>query len=514
MSGRYRITYNRSPRIHIQEVLATPLWALEKNGVKDSRSFNRTSGGAEQRLMSRQWLYPAVLLSLALSLSVAPPANAEQLCDVSFQNCRTPLLQLIQAETRQIDVAFWFMDDQNISSALIKRFRAGVKIRILMDTRADDPHPSDALVLSQLASAGIPMRERVHNGILHWKTMIFAGQGTVEFSGANYTGSEFVPVTPYVNYVDEAIYFSDDPAVVSSFQTQYDNWWTDTISYINYANVSTALARAYATSSIDPELDFLPTTQWQQNYGTRTQMAINAEKSQIDIDMFRITNATITDTTINAFKRGVAIRMLVDKSEYRNRTRVWDAYNIDRLYMAGIPMMINIHQGQNHEKALILYGQGLTIFGSSNWTTPSFNIQQEHNYFTKKQWFFQWFQNSLSRKWSSSTEYAPFQPLPPGSPVNKFPANGALNQPSSLTLTWEGGPWGQKYDIYFGTSSNPPLLASNVVTGQPEDPNGPLTPETFGVSGLVSGQKYYWRIVGKTMANLTASGPTWSFTVK
>jgi hypothetical protein len=204
----------------------------------------------------------------------------------------------------------------------------------------------------------------------------------------------------------------------------------------------------------------------------------------------------------------------MDKSEYRNRTRVWDAYNIDRLYMAGIPMKINIHQGQNHEKALILYGQGITIFGSSNWTTPSFNIQQEHNYFTKKLWFFQWFQNSLSRKWNSPTEYAPFTPLPPGSPINKLPANGAINQPSTLTLTWEGGPWGQMYDIYFGPTSKPPLLASNVVTGAPEDPNGPLTPETFGISGLVSGKKYYWRIVGKTMANLTASGPTWSFTVK
>jgi phosphatidylserine/phosphatidylglycerophosphate/cardiolipin synthase-like enzyme len=470
--------------------------------------------GAVHDYMSKQWVYPAVFLSLALLLFETPRARAEQLCDASFQNCRTPLLQLIQAETQQIDVAFWFMDDQNVSNALIKRFRAGVKIRILMDTRADDPHPSDSLVLGQLAFAGIPMRERVHNGILHWKTMIFAGQGKVEFSGANYTGSEFVPVTPYVNYVDEAIYFSDDPAVVSSFQTQYDNWWTDTVSYINYANVNTPLARAYSTSTIDPELNFLPTTQWQQNYGTRTEMAINAEKLQVDFDMFRITNAAITDTTIGAFKRGVRIRMLMDKSEYRNPTRVWDAYNIDRLYMAGIPMKINIHQGQNHEKALILYGQGMTIFGSSNWTTPSFNIQQEHNYFTKKLWFFQWFQNSLSRKWNSSTEYAPFKPLPPGSPVNKFPANGAINQPSTLTLTWEGGPWGQMYDIYFGPTSTPPLLASNVVTGAPEDPNGPLTPETFGISGLVSGKKYYWRIVGKTMANLTASGATWSFTVK
>ena len=162
-----------------------------------------------------------LFILIVCNFASSPRANAtETLCDVSYQNCRTPLLALIQNEKIEIDVAYWFMDDQNLASALIKRKQAGVKIRILMDTRADDPHPSDALVLGEFVSAGIPMRERVVNGILHWKTMIFAGQGIVEFSGANFTGSELVPVTPYVNYADEAIYFCDDPAVVNSFKTK------------------------------------------------------------------------------------------------------------------------------------------------------------------------------------------------------------------------------------------------------------------------------------------------------
>src|SRR5207248_7970490 len=102
----------------------------------------------------------------------------------------------------------------------------------------------------------------------------------------------------------------------------------------------------------------------------------------LDVDMFRITNADITDTTIKAFTQGnLPIRLIVDSSEYRNPARVWDSYNVDRLFMAGIPIKITKHQGQNHEKSLLLYGQAMTVFGSSNWTLPSFNIQQEHNYF-------------------------------------------------------------------------------------------------------------------------------------
>jgi hypothetical protein len=41
--------------------------------------------------------------------------------------------------------------------------------------------------------------------------MLFAGQGIVEFTGANYSPTAFVPQVPYVDYEDETIYFSDDP---------------------------------------------------------------------------------------------------------------------------------------------------------------------------------------------------------------------------------------------------------------------------------------------------------------
>jgi hypothetical protein len=240
--------------------------------------------------------------------------------------------------------------------------------------------------------------------------------------------------------------------------------------------------------------------------------AMAAEKVKLDIDMFRITNAQIADATIKAFNRGIPIRMIVDSSEYRNPARAWDSYNVDRMFAAGVPLKITAHLGQNHEKSLILYGQAMTIWGSSNWTWPSFNSQQEHNYFTKKPLFFCWFQNQFERRWNSDTEYKAFIPVGPGGPKIKSPVSGATSQPTSVTLTWEGGPWGQQYDVYFGTTANPPLLAQNVVTGAPEDPNGPLTYETYKVSGLVPAKLYYWKIASKTMANLSVIGPVWTFT--
>jgi len=466
--------------------------------------------------------FAVLFFCLMISLFLVPSSRAaERLCDVSFEDCRAPLLALINNETVAIDTAFWFSDDPRSPNALIKAQQRGVKVRILMDTRSEDAHPSNTTILQTLVNAGIPMRERVATGILHWKMVMCASQGTVEFSGANFTGSELVPVTPYVNYSDEAIYFSDDPAVVNSFKSKYDDWWTDAVSYRDY-NPNPMVpppTRSWGPAiTLNPELNFPPSTIAAHNYGARVISAINAEKVKLDIDMFRITNAPEADAVIKAFNRGVAVRILVDTQEYKNPNRVWDRYNVDRLFMAGIPIKTTLHQGQNHEKAVLFYGQPgtrprMAVFGSSNWSQQSANSQQEHNYFSNtKPWFFNWFLNQFQRRWNSPSEYTPFVPIGPGAPVLKKPTNAAVAQPLSLTLTWDGGPWGQRYDVYFGISSNPPLMASDVITGAPQGPSDRLILETYKVSNLAPGKKYYWKIVGKTMAKLSANSPTWSFT--
>src|SRR6185369_1032616 len=119
-------------------------------------------------------------------------------------------------------------------------------------------------------------------------------------------------------------------------------------------------------------------------------------------------------------------------------------------------------------------------------------------------------------------ENEPFVPLPPTTPSYMSPANSAIAQPTTLTLQWEGGPWSHKYDIYFGTSPSPPLYLADVSTiqsgaqpGQPLLDTGSVDdgqPESYTIPlTLQQGTTYYWRIVGKTMANQTATGPTWSF---
>lgn len=471
----------------------------------------------------------ALVLAFVLGGFILPASASERLCDASFEDCRAPLIKLIQNENVEIDLAFWFMDDTDISGAITKKIQAGVKVRMLVDPRSDETQPPNLQILQTFATMTppVPMRQRVAPGILHWKMMLFAGQGVVEFSGANFSSSEMVPGSPYKTYVDEAIHYSDDPKIVNSFRTMYDKWWVDTVSFAGYANTSgMQLAPSYATYPIEYEvcasvtdgcgMDFLPSSKSKDDYGVKSISAINAEKVKLDIDMFRITNASITDATIAAFRRGVPIRLIVDSSEYSNPLRVWVRYNVDRLFAAGVPLKITRHGGENHEKSVLFYGQNLAVWGSSNWTLPSFNSQQEHDFFSTaavKPWFFDWFVNQFERRWNSPWEYRAFVPIGPNLPVNKTPANASTGVKQSVTLTWDGGPWGQLYDIYLGTGATGPLvvIASNVATGAPDPaPNHALG--NFKLSGLAPGTVYRWKIVSKTMANLTATGPIWSFT--
>jgi PLD-like domain len=452
-----------------------------------------------------------VLLGILVATGVlwAAPARAEQLCDPASQDCRAILLNLIQNETVGIDVAFWFMEDSRYSAAIINRFHAGVPVRVIVDARANDAHPLNAQILIDLQNAGIPMRQRVASGILHWKMMLFAGQGQMEFSGADYSPYGLVYVTQYTNFEDEAILFSDELATLHSFMERYDDLWTDTSSYSNYANVSGALHRKYPSYPIDPQMNFPPSV----SYRNRAVAGYNAESTAIDVNMFRITDRAHTDAIIAAVQRGVKVRLITEQEEYRNPDRLWDSWNVDRMCAAGVAIRQRGHDGLNHEKVVLLRGQAMTIFGSSNWTSPSDQSQEEHNEFTTKPYFYQWFSDQFARKWNNggpSPETMPFHPLPPDEPSYSSPASGATKiSATGATIAFAAGPFAHLYDIYLGTTANPGLIAVDVDLG-PTAPGD--SPRSYTLPALASGTTYYWKVVAKTMARQRTEGPVWSFT--
>jgi regulation of enolase protein 1 (concanavalin A-like superfamily) len=441
----------------------------------------------------------------------------QRLCDVAYQNCRTQILDLINAEpaSGSIDVAFWFMEDARYSNALVSAFQRGVRVRVLFDTDAlvgSGSHiDTRKQIIAQLKGAGIPMRYKSSGGILHWKLMIFGAQNFVNFSAGNFSPDGDVPWTPYVNSEDEVTSFTKDVGLVSTFKSKYDDIWTTTTGYSDYANVTT-LERYHATAPQDSRLNFPPT----QNFATRLVKLIDQEQVKIDVDMYRITDAKPADAMIRAVQRGVTVRLYTEQLQYRDPTRLWHSYNVDRMWAAGVQVKDRAHEGLNHQKSSILYGQHTLVFGSSNWTTPSAASQLEHNIFTTEDFYFDFFVTQFNRKWDNtgpSPETKAFVPLPPDKPLYSAPVNGAAAQSTTgVTLSWNAGLWAHKYDIYLGTTST--LTSANLVAADLElgPSESPSSYRTFTTAALQPGTTYYWQVVSKTMANKTAAGPVWSFT--
>jgi hypothetical protein len=458
-----------------------------------------------------------------LFLSSVPASAQDRLCDPGDEDCRAILIDYIRAETVGIDVAFWFMEDSRYTTELIRRYQAGVPVRVLIDPRANPTYPLNAQRLAELQAAGIPMRKRLTNNILHWKMMLFHGQNIVEFSGANYSADAWRPATttPYENYTDEGIYFTGDDAITNSFRTKFDDHWVDTVGWADYANITQPLTRSYDIFPKDPSLNFPPA----ENYRTRSVNAYNAEKRKIDVIMYRITDRAHTDAILAAKQRGIPVRLITEPEQYRLPSRMWHSWNVDRLFMGGVEIKHRAHAGLNHQKSVILYDQNgtlpgdqsMVIFGSSNWTSPSAAGQVEHNIFTTKADIVTWYVDQFERKWNNTggvIENTDFVPLPPDAPINPVPAVGTTGVNTTVTLKWYGGPWAHLYDLYLDTNSaftNPTVFRDLA--------ESPSKTETSVFSyvvpmTLVQGTTYYWKVVGKTMALQQKSSQVWHFTTE
>jgi phosphatidylserine/phosphatidylglycerophosphate/cardiolipin synthase-like enzyme len=325
-----------------------------------------------------------LLLKTAGTASAQVPLFEEQLCDASHEDCRSPLTKLIDSETLGIDVGVWFIKDGRIPAALIRARSRGVPVRMIMDTRANAKYSGNAQYIADLATAGVQMRRRTASDICHWKLMIFAEQGVVEWSGANYSPLAFVPNIPYQDYEDEVIHFTRQ--LTPSFKKIYDDIWTNTTEYEDYANITRPLVRKYPTVQVDSRLNFPP----RDSYEDRLVPLIDKEPSGglIDVDMFRETMARPVDAIIRAASRRVRVRLYLEPSEYSNVARPGNKVQVDRLvaaaktYPGTIEIRMRAHAGLNHQKTVWLHTQHVVVFGTSNWSDASDDNQLEANIFT------------------------------------------------------------------------------------------------------------------------------------
>ncbi len=101
--------------------------------------------------------------------------------------------------------------------------------------------------------------------------------------------------------------------------------------------------------------------------------------------------------------------------------------------------------------------------------------------------------------------FSPAPNLPPYTPSNPSPSNGATYVDPDADLSWTGGdPDGDPvtYDVYFGIVSPPPQVAWN------------HTITTYDPGTLDTLTTYYWQIIAWDNYGASTPGPIWQFTTE
>ena len=203
------------PKVGITLACASPAWRC-------SRRPASTVGEAALRRMG--------VLAGSMLLAARPATALDRLCDPADENCRTILLNLIRNETVGIDVAFWFMEDARYTDELIRGGTRRACRSACSSIRARTPaYPLNADSPRRAAGRRHSDAEARRQHILHWKMMLFARAGRRRVQRRQLQCRRVRRRLPYANYVDEAIYFTDDAAIVDSFMTKFDDLWIDTI---------------------------------------------------------------------------------------------------------------------------------------------------------------------------------------------------------------------------------------------------------------------------------------------
>ena len=193
---------------------------------------------------------------------------------------------------------------------------------------------------------------------------------------------------------------------------------------------------------------------------------------------------------------------------------------------------LNIGQAMLKQGAVGFLGATKVAYGTHAWNDPYDGSGQSMDYFfttcvtsgdysqgEAQQWsLIEMYQNNLwyylryeTFEWGAlwgnpdlAMIYIPEENYPPNPPSNPNPWHQAIDVDPDADLSWSCSDPNYDpitYDVYFGTSSNPPLVSS----GQSEKSYDPGT--------MQDGQKYYWKIYAEDNEGASSTGPTWEFTI-
>lgn len=265
------------------------------------------------------------------------------------------VLNQINKSNSSIDIALYGWDDNPvIYNALVRAKARGVKIRIVYDTSSNSYYPklSNFVKIANEKSTDSPKI------LMHNKFMIFDNSSII-------TGSMNFAKTGFSGFNSNCIFFINSKEIANIYEKEFNQMlqgkFHNSKSQISHNTI--VLGDTKVTPLFSPKDKIIT---------NNVVPLIQNAKKYIYIPTFIITHEELANELINAKKRGVDVKLIIDATNVYSRKS-----KIKELRSAGVPVKVENYAGKMHSKSIIIDDEYI-VAGSMNFTNSGENKNDEN----------------------------------------------------------------------------------------------------------------------------------------
>lgn len=284
---------------------------------------------------------------------------------VPNRNCETEvckeILSHIKNSKKSIDMAIYgYSRVPEVEKALIEAKKRGVKIRLVYDSdsKGGNIYPDTKDFLNIVIDNISDKNSSEVNKLMHNKFYIFDDEILI-------TGSANLSRTDMSGYNTNSIVVFKSSEIAKIYKNEFEQMYNG-----NFHNEKISKNKLnYLLDKIKINICFSPQDKGIENL---VLPIVNNAKDYIYIPTFVLTEKRLTEALINAKRRGVDVRIIMDalnSSMKHSKTK--------ELRQAGIPVKAENYAGKMHSKSMIIDNK-YTIIGSMNFSNSGENYNDEN----------------------------------------------------------------------------------------------------------------------------------------
>ena len=317
-------------------------------------------------------------------------------------NACIELLSLINSSKNSINIAAYGWDNiPKLNNALIKAKERGVKIKLVYDRTNDIDKYYYKGTPTLIKLADISVSDYVKDKpsftkfLMHNKFMIFD-------DNIVYTGSVNFSTTGLSGFNGNSIVIINSKEIANLYNTEFNQMLNGNFHQLK---TKSDLPNSFTIGNSKIAVYFSP----QDNSIQYIIDLINNAKSYIYMPIFVITHDKLTEALINAKKRGVDIKIIVDATSTSTRNTKYK-----QLRLNNIPLKVENYAGKLHSKSIIIDDKYLVV-GSMNFSASGNNKNDENLLIIQNEAFTKTYKDFFIYLWNKIPDkWLKYNPAPEG----------------------------------------------------------------------------------------------------